>query len=179
MNRALNAALAVVLPLMVMAAWTAKLTHTSLTGRVVHLPVTGYDPRDLLSGHYLRYAVDLGPATPCANQPEGPVCVCLPQERVDLLPPDQRVIQHGQCQSVNCELRLQGECRNGRFESGLEKFYFPESYTLQLATVPPGSRVEAVLDGDGRATAPEFYVGNNPLKTYLKAKTVNSKTPEP
>ena len=47
--------LVVILPVAAMALWLISLNVALTRAREVTLAVTGYDPRDLLSGHYLRY----------------------------------------------------------------------------------------------------------------------------
>ena len=41
--------------LIVFGAWIGREVHARNVGAEVHLPVEGYDPRDLLSGHYIRF----------------------------------------------------------------------------------------------------------------------------
>ena len=50
------------LPLAVLVAWTGYHTISSRIGTEIILKVAGYDPRDLLSGHYLTYNVVYEPA---------------------------------------------------------------------------------------------------------------------
>lgn len=46
------------LPLLLLACWIMYMQNQVTTGRPVELPITGYDPRNLLSGHYLAYTID-------------------------------------------------------------------------------------------------------------------------
>lgn len=48
----------VFLPVMIMLVWTATLENERHQGREVVVRLQGYDPRDLLSGHYIRYELD-------------------------------------------------------------------------------------------------------------------------
>ena len=45
-------------PLIALFAWTASLYVRQATGRDVIVAIQGYDPRDLLSGHYIQYTID-------------------------------------------------------------------------------------------------------------------------
>ena len=47
-------------PLIALCSWTASLYARQAAGREVRVAVRGYDPRDLLSGHYIRYTIDWG-----------------------------------------------------------------------------------------------------------------------
>ena len=46
------------LPFFLLLAWAVGLHYQMMTMSEVTLPITGYDPRDLLAGHYIRYQID-------------------------------------------------------------------------------------------------------------------------
>ncbi len=48
----------VLLPVVILLAWVATLEVQIWQGREVVVRLQGYDPRDLLSGHYIRYQLD-------------------------------------------------------------------------------------------------------------------------
>lgn len=48
----------VFLPVMIMLMWVATIEHARHQGREVVVRLRGYDPRDLLSGHYIWYQID-------------------------------------------------------------------------------------------------------------------------
>ena len=50
--------LVLLLPFIVLLGWTCWLAYETTTRFEVTLPITGYDPRDLLSGHYILYKID-------------------------------------------------------------------------------------------------------------------------
>lgn len=50
--------IALFLPLACLIGWTLFLTVSRNQGTDVKVAVTGYDPRDLLSGHYIAYQID-------------------------------------------------------------------------------------------------------------------------
>lgn len=45
-------------PLAVFVFWAGYLATTAKEGTEITLPITGYDPRNLLSGHYIDYRID-------------------------------------------------------------------------------------------------------------------------
>lgn len=45
-------------PFFLLLAWTVGLHYQKINMPEVILPITGYDPRDLLAGHYIRYQID-------------------------------------------------------------------------------------------------------------------------
>ncbi|MBQ9272042.1 MAG: GDYXXLXY domain-containing protein [Alphaproteobacteria bacterium] len=46
------------LPLVCLAIWTIFLAVQQKRGSEVKVAIQGYDPRDLLSGHYIQYQID-------------------------------------------------------------------------------------------------------------------------
>lgn len=72
MNKKYISLLVFALPLICLITWTIGLYAQRQAGREVRLPVTGYDPRDLLSGHYIQYQIDWDKAD--CTQFENQVC---------------------------------------------------------------------------------------------------------
>jgi uncharacterized membrane-anchored protein len=167
-----KALLGVVFPIVVLLGWLGQLVWLERTGAEVRLPVRGFDPRDLLAGHYLTYAVDYGPLEICAR--EGYVetestCVCLAQSTVSRL---HEASWAGACsERVDaCPVFIKGTCNAGRFEADIERFYFPETYSSELAVVPEQSSIEVSLTASGQGLVTGFYVGDVELVKYAKTR---------
>lgn len=47
-----------IIPFISLIFWTMWLYTQQVTGTEIKVSVMGYDPRDLLSGHYIRYSID-------------------------------------------------------------------------------------------------------------------------
>lgn len=62
----------VFLPVLIMALWVATIEVQRHSGREVVVRLQGYDPRDLLSGHYILYEIDWD-KTDC-SQFDGGIC---------------------------------------------------------------------------------------------------------
>jgi uncharacterized membrane-anchored protein len=91
-------------------------------GRIVTFKITGYDPRDLLSGHYLIYQIDYGVPGLCTNPDvQGQTFYLCPQE--------QRVSGD---KPASCSYFIKGSCQNRRFEAGVERYYIPQEYAVRL-----------------------------------------------
>ncbi len=68
-------ALCFAIPFLCLLVWTLHLTWQRAHGTLIKVTVTGYDPRDLFSGHYLQYEIDWD-QTDCSQFPGG---VCQPK----------------------------------------------------------------------------------------------------
>jgi len=123
-NRKLIAVL--VFPILALMFLTGYKSYLWNTGQEVILPITGYDPRDLLSGHYLTYRVEYGIENLCGNQNghrkrgrDG--YVCLNPKQFSFYPMD------------SCTLVIKGSCDGfNRFEAGIERYYIPEDRAKPL-----------------------------------------------
>jgi uncharacterized membrane-anchored protein len=107
------------LPLMIVAGWAGYHEVNSRIGTEVIFKVRGYDPRDLLAGHYLTYEVVYDPPImKCENNK--PVFACLATGEVSSELDEE------------CEVSLRGTCYWGRFRGNIERFYVPEAYARDL-----------------------------------------------
>ena len=68
--------LALSFPFIALIVWTISLYVQQSTGTEIKVAVMGYDPRDLLSGHYIRYTIDWE-KTDCSQFPNG---ICPKEE---------------------------------------------------------------------------------------------------
>jgi len=62
--------LALSFPFIALIVWTISLYIQQSTGTEIKVAIMGYDPRDLLSGHYIRYTIDWE-KTDCSQFPNG------------------------------------------------------------------------------------------------------------
>jgi uncharacterized membrane-anchored protein len=108
------------LPVISLILLTAYKQIQVARGTEVILTIQGYDPRDLLSGHYLTFTVNYDLPGLCQNNSEAEKYVCLtPRFESDILPED-------------CKLYIRGQCRGWRFAAGVERYYVPENEALLL-----------------------------------------------
>lgn len=156
----------VAVPVLVIAGWIGSYVIHVENSATYELPVRGFDPRDLLSGHYLRYQVDYGQPVACPERtPEW--CLCLRPSQ-----PFARVNWQGQCSDAACNTPLKGSCTTGSFVAGIERYYFPERYTRELAIVPPASSIIVSVSGSGKGVVKSFIVDGEPLQDWLQSKAV-------
>ncbi len=156
---------AIAVPFAIFLAWTGKIVYDANTGEVVSLAIKGFDPRDLLSGHYLRYRVEWGGPS-CAGTSYGEAhCICLGQEK-----PAQSVWA-GSCEELPeiCRTYIRGVCQAGQFDAELERYYFPEEWRGKLVTVPDKATVQVSVTKSGRATVLGLSVADKPLGDWIKS----------
>jgi uncharacterized membrane-anchored protein len=135
---------ALIFPVFMLASLTLGKASIRLRGNEIVLPVRGYDPRDLLSGHYLIYTVDYGISDICAPGPGGSgtdpsrqirVWLCLEGSRyVSLTEPKQ------------CRLRLRGRCERGFFSAGIERLYVPQEKAAKLESLIQGKSASILIN---------------------------------
>lgn len=129
-------AVAALLPLLVLALGIVRSERHLSENRRWVFDVTGYDPRDLLRGHYIQYrlVLDEGDATsrgldPCvdSSSDEG-CCLCLSADV--LMGPTSVVRTTCEAAFVQCEGALQT-----RYLEELQRFYIPEARAEELTTL--------------------------------------------
>jgi len=162
MNRKFGLALALLLPIILLAGNTWMHYQQRITGATVILPIEGFDPRDLLSGHYLIYQIDYG-IKENNNCPTSDMTakLCLTPERriypVDELP-------------ENCTQFIRGNCdSNAQFISGLERFYIPEQYAEVLDEKVRNKQGKLVIavDQDGNGGVKDLLINDLPWKELI------------
>ena len=143
-------------PVVVWSAWTAFLAYERETGTVVVLKIKGYDPRDLIAGHYLRFEVDYGKdgLPECGgdgkNRParKETAYLCLETKQITPEKPE------------NCRVFIKGVCAWGRFRDGLNRYYIPENRAKELdaAVRKGGYGIEVSVRPDGAAFIKDLKV---------------------
>ena len=159
MKERLALILALVLPIAALGALALYHQQRLATGTRVELPIAGFDPRDLLAGHYLRYRIDYGVAQ-CPGVPNAPHAgICLRPQKAFFVenPP------------APCRLWIEGRCRDGRFEAGIERFYIPEEAArpLEKALMSGLGRVRLSITADGEARVEELLIDGKPWRRWL------------
>ncbi len=87
----------------------------------VVLPISGYDSRDLISGHYVTFQIEYGVDGICPSKPDLKLgFICLSPKHFSYLLPK------------NCTKLIRGICKNSRFNAGIEKYYIPENHAKAL-----------------------------------------------
>ena len=157
---------AVLVPILALLGWVTTLQLGISNAKIIRIPVEGYDPRDLLSGHYLRYKLKLGDFEPCTESiTEACVCFEVTSDNVNYAPNWK-----GSCNAkpAACKTFISGNCQHSRFVTGLEQFYISEEISPSLKTVPPNATIDVAVSDNGTAQALSFYVDGVDVETYAR-----------
>ncbi len=140
---------ALVFPVVALGIFTAFKKYKIEVGTKIVLPISGYDPRDLLSGHYLVYTVEYGATPDCdmGSQPE-PSYYCIDAKRFYRFKPS------------TCSAIIRGRCQYNRFLADIEKFYIPEDKASELDKLVRGKEaaIEISVQFDGTAQVRDLLI---------------------
>lgn len=162
-NPQLRLVAALLFPIVVLAANTWMYQQQRQAGESFKFPIEGFDPRDMLSGHYLFYKVNYGIADEygCPTS-DIAASLCLgPEKRV--YPADER--------PSTCTVYLQGKCNaNAIFTAGLDRFYIPQEYATRLERdiAQKKGEIEVSIDKRGNAAILDLLIEGKPWKEAVQ-----------
>lgn len=187
---------ALALPVLAMALLIGMHMQNRENGTLWDVPVTGYDPRDLLRGHYLtfRYDWDWDMSASCKR---GEVCIlCLrentPGSRYN---PKVRIV-NAEAVPKHCTAFIHGHGNGSanQFEigpkrgHGLRRYYIPEAQAQRLDALLRGWNsgeegkhkfsVKLRVSDDGRAFIEHMYIDGAKLEEWLKTNPAPAPAPE-
>lgn len=158
---------ALVFPIFALMAVVANKASVRRSGTDLTLKISGFDPRDLLAGHYLIYTVDYGIAGLCMNGAEKKqaVYVC----------PRERVVQYDGV-TPDCDPFIRGRCEGRRFVAGVERYYIPAEKAPQLDRLVRDQKGSVVLSvaSDGTAQVKELLINGIRWDEFLRRNTANA-----
>lgn len=170
-----GAGLAILFPIVGLLVWCATIQLSFLSAKEYRVRIEGYDPRDLLSGHYMRFQFSFARGVDC-SKPEGAlgegreVCVCLYTNSADSRFIEGNDLKSCSSASQECPLYIAGACRYGRFSTGLEQYYIPDELAPSLAVLPSDSNVSIRLSREGKGLITGLFVGEERVESYARAK---------
>tara|TARA_B100001115_G_scaffold125763_1_gene94285 strand:+ start:220 stop:720 length:501 start_codon:yes stop_codon:yes gene_type:complete len=158
-------AAALIFPMLCLAGFVLWNVWVATQGQKLTLPIRGFDPRDLLAGHYLAYRIEYGFESLCTgskNQHEKKTYICFAPKKILGARP----------QSSECQKYLKGVCKNGRFQTGLDRFYIPQKHArkLEQAVVNKKGEVILSLDGMGGAAITDLLIDGLSWKKWVSVK---------
>ena len=128
------------------------------SGTLWRLPIEGYDPRDMLSGHYLtfRFAFEKNQPPNCYTGRTFSCCVCLQPGSQGRIDPSVTWLE-------SCPTDVHAECESfipAEAMSYLHRYYIPESQAVELqqAVREKKAMIELSVRRDGHAVISKMYV---------------------
>ncbi|TGK38890.1 GDYXXLXY domain-containing protein [Leptospira andrefontaineae] len=163
--------LAVFLPIIVLASVALEREFDLRNGKILILPITGYDPRDLLSGQYLRFQIDRKysddiclkgdyvssavesavATTDGSKLTKKETCVCFDSRE----PTEYEIRFYSDCNELKddttCWNHVKGECNYGNFNYPFRKYFIPEASAKELEEKlrEPGAKIQLRMDENG------------------------------
>jgi uncharacterized membrane-anchored protein len=127
--------------------------------------ITGYDPRDLLRGHYLQFQLKVDPVLerePCEDDAGGLCCLCLTRIEGEVVVRAERAT----CATAraSCEGAL-----DTRYFSAAQRYYVPEHRAAELerrlrdAMQRGGAQALVAVDQAGTARVRELLIDGEPI----------------
>ena len=135
-SKKIHVLIALIIPIIALFALAIYKKYNFLTGHEVILPITGYDPRDLLSGYYLTYTVEYDIKQICHDKKyrEDKVAyICLKPRDFSYTKP------------YNCDLFIKGVCNKRTFKAGIERYYVPKEHAQRLEKLVRSNKMSIVL----------------------------------
>lgn len=151
----LIAALAIpCITLLVMALYNQNI----LSGSPVHeFEIEGYDPRDLLAGHYLRFTIKYDIDTTCAQDKFIDVKICVS--------PFKRMITDGNLDG--CQQWINATCYKNRVNDQLNRFYVPENKATHLENIIRGKKASVkIAVAKGNAVIKDLLIEGTSWEKY-------------
>lgn len=109
--------------------------------------IEGYDPRDLLSGHYLQFKIKYPTKIECNRPTDAAMCVS----------PAVRLITDNNFK--DCQQWINGTCNYGVFSDSLTRFYVPaERAAILEAAVQKGRATVKVAVTQGNAVIKDLLI---------------------
>jgi hypothetical protein len=148
--------------LVIFGGWIGVQEWGLRRGVEVKLPAEGYDPRDLISGHYVRFRLTAEHEAK-ETAPEGiagTTSFCLEARG------DRWHVRSPRLVGDSCAPFVSGTWTDGQFKLGVERFYVDERLASQVGWIPAGSDTYllARVDSGGGIHAVDLVVSGKSLR---------------
>lgn len=147
-----------VLDVLFFVGWIAREEHVRRTGAEVKLPIEGYDPRDLLRGHYVQFRLVAEREAEGERARQGATRFCLEERQ-------GRWHVKPEAEPSSCRYSIEGSNRSGKVRFGIERFYVDERRAREVLQLPADrdTYLIAHLDRGGGIHPRELVVGGKPF----------------
>lgn len=149
---------------LLLAMWLGQIIYQDTTSTELTVPVMGYDPRDILHGHYIRLTIaipeEAHAACTLATPSQSPVWLCL-----DKTPFTASATRTG------CTHTMRAQCSSQRIVTDITKFYIPEyvdSHRLDKALRENKGTASILLSSNGKARLKQLFIEGRPWSEWLE-----------
>lgn len=167
--------LSILLALLVPLLLIAKAHHESSAYPVAQIKITGYDPRDLLYGHYILFQFDWDwaegqPPADGSGACYGACCLCLSDADMD---PKASVMTCKAAKEQKCTRIVKGDYYGGEaFSTGQNRYLVSQTRALELEDMlretPDRLRMGITLPPSGKTRLKGLYIDGQPAEDYLR-----------
>lgn len=161
--------LAILLPFIFMVGFMARSEYQIRHGTLWEIDIQGYDPRDILKGHYIDYRYRWNwDNKKLENFMKRKVslyeenCLCLEENESSIINP---VVYPIECnENVKCKAKLKGHLvgnlKDNNFITGIEKFYIAEkkASSLERALRTKKASIQFRINHQGRAVLVDLFL---------------------
>lgn len=171
-----KAALLLFIPVMILLGWVISVQTAVSTGTQIVMPVQGFDPRDILAGHYLQVSVDYSSfknecprREDCQSKKTRCKSEYWKKTEAFFCPDTGKIVLN---KPADCTVFIKGVCHYGLFFDNISRFYIPEklSRPLEQAVRKPENDPQLLLSvsRDGRAFPRDLILDGLPFSEWLK-----------
>ena len=182
-KKTLIAIFALTLPLIVLSGlWAKAATHQSVGEQIWQVEIKGYDPRDPLYGHYLRYRFDWNIVENSNSDTEHKragtqMCLCLNNSGSSIKDPAAYPVQCKAPTNKSCESVMKIYKHGSRYalkqSSEPERFFIPEENSKHIDRLfregKTTFRMELMAHKDNSVAIRALFVEDIPLDQYLRS----------
>lgn len=183
MNSQIVKACALLVPTLILGGTSVLHAYNQRNGILWQVAITGYDPRDLLSGHYLQFRYDWNLIanefeTQLCQDTDCVLCASDPQAFNPSVVLQQTELAAAQCPSfIAGSLDPAGNFMIAGDREALTRYYIPESEAARLDALlrnqdenSPRFSMGLRVNRAGEAFVDTLYVDGTPLNEWLEQK---------
>lgn len=166
---------AVLFPVLVLIGIMIKTELEIKQSKTIMVDIEGYDPRDLLRGHYLNFRFKWN------FEPEKTKLYANHLKNIHPREAKLCVLSNGQVYPVatdevlyDCETEIFGKFASTPdrydFYVGLERFYLPETHAkfIEGEFLKQKGQMKLAVNSQGKAVLLELYIGGKPWRELIK-----------
>lgn len=162
-------AFALLLPILALFLWLST-THIEREAAPRYiLNIEGYDPFDVLRGHYLIYRVNYNISGLCRPRDQEEKRLSPPRRNLAYVCLEPKAFSYEK-PSKGCKAFIRGHCSGTLFYAGIERYYIPEEHAKTLEKMVRGksAQIEISVGPRGQGYVRDLLINQQSWKKTLK-----------